>query len=45
MTDRTNPHQISSGDCTGLQHYFRYTIVLNIISTWENWAVEPLNKL
>jgi len=34
----TNQHQSSIGDWTGLQHHFRYAIMFNIISTWENLA-------
>jgi len=40
MANCTNQHQSSIGDGTCLQHHFWYVIMLNIISTWENLAIE-----
>jgi len=47
MADCTNQYQSSIGDWTGLQwtdlqHHFRYAIMFNIISTWENLEIEQL---
>jgi len=41
MTDCTKQHQSSISDWTCL-HHFWYAIMFNIISTWENRAIEPL---
>jgi len=45
MADCTNQHQSSIGDWTGLQHHVRFTIMFNIVSTWENRAIESLIEL